>query len=84
MEITTHSICNTIIGKPSDMSDDECSGLPARIWRDENGPWATSFWRPDADELAALVAGGSVALTLRVNPGQHPVTAMQVYMKETT
>ncbi len=82
MDIISCRFANHVIGKPSDMTDDECVGLPTRVWRDEHGPWATSFWKPNEAELAALVAGGCINLNLRVGPGQHPVTSMGVLTKE--
>lgn len=82
MEFFKHSNCNTVIVKPSDMTDEQCGALPAMIWRDQEGPWACSFWRPNAEELAALVAGGSIGVNLRVGPGQHPVMYVSTYAKE--
>lgn len=82
MEIFNHPNCITIIGRPADMTDAECAALPARTWRDDQGPWTSTYWRPDADELAALVAGGAVAVNLRVGYGQHPVMFVSTYMKE--
>ena len=82
MQCFHHPVCNTLIGKPSDMSDAECGALPAYVWRDAAGPWAASFWRPSAEELDTLVAGGSIAVNLRVGPGQHPVMYVATYPKE--
>jgi hypothetical protein len=82
MESVSHSLVNSVIGKPSDMTDIDCGALPVMLWRDPHGPWATSFWKPTATELAALSAGGCIGLNLRVGPGQHPVTSMVVYMPE--
>lgn len=67
---------NSHIGPPSDMQDGSCGTLHVKLWRDADGPWATSFWKPNAAELAQLNAGGCIALNLRVGPGQHPVTSM--------
>lgn len=82
MQFIKHPNCNTLIGKPSDMTDDQCGALPARVWSDDHGPWATSFWRPDPSEIAALVAGGSIAVNLRVGTGQHPVMSVEAYFAE--
>lgn len=82
MDIINHPHCNTTIGKPSDMTDAQCSALPCRHWDNRNGHWVTSYWKPDAAELAALVAGGCVGLNLRTGLRQHPVTSMVVYTKE--
>lgn len=82
MDFIQHSHCNHLIGKPSDMTDEQCGALPVKLWQEPDGMWATSFWKPNADELAALVAGGCIGLNLRVGARQHPVTSMLVYTKE--
>lgn len=78
MEIRRHPQCTRDIGAPSDMTSDECNPLPVMDHQDESGPWTSSFWMPDSAELAALNAGGSVVLSLRVGGRQHPVVQMQV------
>ncbi len=72
MEYVKHEKCNTVIGAPQDMRKD-CGALPVRIWSNEFGPWATSYWRPTPEQLVLLNAGGAVAVNLRVGHGQHPV-----------
>lgn len=81
MEFFTHPNCNTLIGKPSDMTDAECGALPAHVWLDSSRPWASAYWRPNTEEIAALVAGGSICVNLRVGPGQLPVMFVSTYTK---
>ena len=59
-----HSLCNDVLKAPP--GDDEC--LDLHIAREDQFVW--SFWKPDPEELAALVMGGSVAL--RVCGRTHP------------
>lgn len=51
----------------------ECIGLPVKFERDEQGRiWGvTSMWKPTAEQLATLNAGGAVVLTCW--GGQPPV-----------
>ena len=82
MEFFKHPNCNTLLGTSSDMTDAECGALPAFVWRDEQGPWAASYWRPNPEEIAALAAGGSIAVNLRVGPSGHPVMYVSTYAEE--
>lgn len=79
MDIVKNTICNNIIGAPSDMQDGSCSALPIHEYEDEKGNrWAVSFWKPDQDELTALVSGGIITLHIRAAGRQHPVVGMGV------
>jgi len=60
MEPIKHPHCNTILRKPDGMTEDECRDL--HICRQNGCVW--SFWKPNDEELAALVVGGSVALLI--------------------
>jgi hypothetical protein len=82
MECFNHPHCTRVIGKPEDMAKADCVGLPVRDWVNPFGRWTTSYWRPSEEEIAALVAGGSIALHLRLGQSAHPVTSMNVYTKE--
>lgn len=53
-----------LVGCPDGIPD--CEPLPVV----QNGGECTSFWQPDAADLAVLNAGGSIMLTF---PGAHPV-----------
>lgn len=54
-----------------------CESLHATITKDPSGlPVMCSFWRPDAEELAAMQAGYPVVLMVYSN--SHPVVAMAV------
>jgi hypothetical protein len=79
MEIVKHPLCTAIIGAPSDMQDGSCCGLPVAYHSDEYGMWALSFWKPDAEELAALAKGGGIVLHVRAHARQHPVIGMTTY-----
>ena len=54
-----------------------CGGLPILDHVDEHGvPWMVSAWTPLPEEIAAIVAGGSVLLWQQgVN---HPVVGLAV------
>lgn len=82
MKILTHPLCNTSIGAPTDMQDGSCETLPVHQMRDNHGQWSVSFWEPNADELAVLNAGGSIALHVRAVGRQHPVVGMSVQPAE--
>jgi hypothetical protein len=56
-EVTTDII---ILRKPDGMTEEDCRDL--HICR--AGGYVWSFWTPNAEELAALVVGGSVALSI--------------------
>lgn len=81
MEIFKHPVCTTEIGAPSDMQDGSCSALPVLITKDEYGMWTNSFWKPDQDEIVALINGGSVRLQVRCSGRNHPVVAVDVAFK---
>ena len=54
-----------------------CETLQATLTKDPSGlPVMCSFWRPDAEELAAMQAGYPVVLMVYSN--SHPVVAMAV------
>lgn len=60
MEPIKHPHCNDVLRKPDGMTEEECRDL--HICRASGCVW--SFWKPNAEELAALVVGGSVALSI--------------------
>ncbi len=74
-----HPLCNASFGAPADMQVN-CGTLPIKRYEDANGSWSMSFWRPDAEELAALAAGGCVTLHVR-GPG-HPVVRMATMSRQ--
>lgn len=78
MEIVNHPLCDQVVGAPSDMQDGTCSDLPVHRYEDEHGPWAVSFWKPDAAEMTTLNAGGTIALHVRAAGRQHPVVGVTV------
>lgn len=83
MDFVNHPTCNARLGPPPGVSAEQCGTLPVKRWRMPGyGPVDTSFWRPNAAELAALNAGGSIAVNLHVGPGQHPMMSVQAYAKE--
>lgn len=81
MEIFNHPVCTVSIGAPSDMQDGSCNALPCLVTKDEYGMWVNSFWKPDMDELVALINGGSVRLQVRCSTKNHPVVAVSVAFK---
>jgi len=64
MRATQHPSNNEVLGAPQGWVQDElpCSALPITRAYDGSVPTITSFWRPTAEELAALNAGALVAL----------------------
>jgi hypothetical protein len=78
MKFIQHPSNNCVLGAPKawDHQAIECHALP--ITRsDANGcPVMVSFWRPSADELADLAAGGAVALW--IYGSAHPPVSLQV------
>lgn len=79
MDIIKHPACDSEIGPPADMQDGSCSTLPILRHRDEHGQWAISFWKPSADDLAVMNAGGGIALHVRAGGRQHPVVGMSTF-----
>lgn len=53
----------------------EVVGLPIRIMRTPGGPMLMSVWKPSEEELATLMAGGGVALTVF---GRQPICSLGV------
>lgn len=64
MRPTQHPSNNRVLGAPIgwDQSELPCGALAITDMVVDGIPRVVSFWRPDADELAALNAGGTVAL----------------------
>lgn len=64
MRPTQHPSNNRVLGAPKgwDQKELPCGALPITDMVYENIPHVVSFWRPTADELAVLNAGGTVAL----------------------
>lgn len=64
MQKIQHRSNNGVLGAPAgwDQGELPCNALP--ITRPHVGdlPAVVSYWRPDADELAALNAGGAIRL----------------------
>ena len=76
MQILQHRLCTDSIGAPSDMPEPDCSALPCMYLEDEFGKWTVSFWKPDAEEVARLNAGGCITLSVRAAGRQHPVVGL--------
>lgn len=50
---------NNVIGKPADMTDEECTGLPAFQYTDSDGrPNVLSCWQMSKEELAEVNRNG--------------------------
>lgn len=64
MRPTQHPSNNRVLGAPVGWDQDElpCSALAITDMVHEGVPHVVSFWLPTAEELAALNAGGTVAL----------------------
>jgi len=61
-----HPACNDVLRRPPGTTEEECGDL--HIMRNDTQVW--SFWRPSAEELLALNAGGAVGLI--VEGRTHP------------
>ncbi|WP_194720810.1 hypothetical protein [Noviherbaspirillum malthae] len=64
MNKTQHPSNNAVLGAPAgwDQKQLPCSALPVTRTDWDGVPAVLSFWKPTAEELAALNAGGSVVL----------------------
>lgn len=69
-----HPLCNDVLRAPA--GDTDCDDL--HISREGDEVW--SFWRPDPEELAAIIMGGAVAL--RVASPTHPPLSLHVMTPE--
>lgn len=78
MRYIQHPSNNGVLGAPKgwDQKELPCGALPITRAHVEGQAVMVSFWRPDADELAALNRGESVALW--VYGEAHPVVAIGV------
>lgn len=74
MEFFKHTQCNASL-KPAEGDEDRVSALPVQIHSEQGVRAITSFWRPTEAELANLLAGGYVALTVL---GRHPPVRLEV------
>lgn len=59
-----HSSNNAVLGAPAgwDQGELPCGALPITRTEVEGKPAVVSYWKPTAEELAELVAGGAVVL----------------------
>lgn len=84
MEIINHPFCNQVIGAPADMKPGNgidpgtCGNLPVYGYRNDEGQWSASFWRPSEEEIQQLTLGGYIVLNVRASGRQHPVIAMGI------
>ena len=66
MRFTQHPSNNRVLGAPKDWDQKELpvGALPVTDGLIDGYPCVQSFWVPDAEELAALNAGGMVLLQI--------------------
>lgn len=69
-----HTQCNASLA-PAEGDEDRVSPLAVYIHSEEGVRALTSYWRPNEVELANLLAGGCVALTVL---GKHPPVRLEV------
>lgn len=69
--------CTMELGKPADWDDSkgECASLPVRVEQTNQGQCLTSAWYPTKEELALLLAGEPVLLSVF---GGHPPVWLRV------
>lgn len=84
MKILNHPACTHQLGAPSDMQDGSCDALPVMYQTTEHGQFAVSFWQPEPDDLAELLAGGGINLWVRAPGRQHPVVALGTFPQPPT
>lgn len=72
-----HPSNNGVLGAPAGwvQGDNPCGALPITRTECDGLAVVKSYWRPDAEELAALNAGGCVALSV-VGNTMPPVMLM--------
>lgn len=78
MEIINHPSCTKILSAPEDMPEPDCSPLPVAEHTDEFGTWSISFWKPSAEEIEVLRAGGTIALWVKAQDDDHPVVGVAI------
>lgn len=78
MKAIVHKSTNVVFGPPPAEGDQviDCDSLPATRGVFGGKAGIVSFWTPDADELAALNAGGSIALCIL--GGVMPVVSLAI------
>ena len=78
MRAIQHPTCTRVLGAPKgwNQHDVECRALPIAEVAIGHLMAMRSFWKPNAAELAALNAGGCVALSIIMDV--HPPVAMEV------
>ena len=78
MRYTQHPSNNHVFGAPAgwDQKELPCGALPVTRTEVEGHVVMVSFWKPDAEELAALNRGDAVLLW--VYGAVHPVVAVGV------
>lgn len=59
---------NKVLGKPSNMTNEECA--PLRVL--DTGDQIISYWKPSEVEREAIANGGSIALIVYTNTGTQP------------
>jgi len=59
-----------------DQSKGECLGLPIADVETQHGNFMVSNWKPTAEEIAAIVANGSIELW--IGGTSHPVVMLSV------
>lgn len=69
---------NTNLGKPDNMTDEECLGLPAQRGVDGSGfPYFLTGWMPNKEDLEALNRGEPIYLKV-IGNGFPPVAMFTV------
>lgn len=78
MEFVHHPSNNHVFGPPIDYDHSvvPCGSLPVTICMSEGQQVIQSFWRPDANELRAIMEGHPIVLI--VHGQQHPVVSLAV------
>ena len=74
MNTIQHPLCNDVLKAPA--GDDNCDDL--HVCRENGEVW--SFWKPNQEELAAIITGGAIAL--RVASPTHPPLSVHVMTPE--
>jgi hypothetical protein len=66
---------NLELTKPKELTDEECSAMPAYKDIDQNGwPFIATAWKPNKEDIDAILAGRPIYLKIYCEI--HPVVAL--------
>lgn len=87
MQAYNHPNTDTILARPSSMTDEECESLPVHRVTVGNRTAITSYWEPSQEEIHRITSGHKVVLEIlgeRMPPVRLSVEASAVHTAEPT